>query len=42
MATRTIFNIFGSLGPGGAIVSITEKICSSTMPDAYNFGDPEK
>ena len=39
MATRHVFKLFGSVGPAGSLVSLTEKICSSIYPHAYNFGD---
>lgn len=39
MATRHVFKLFGSIGPAGSLVSLTEKICSSLYPHAYNFGD---
>ena len=39
MATRHVFKLFGSIGPAGSLVSLTEKICSSIYPHAYNFGD---
>jgi hypothetical protein len=39
MATRNVFKFFGSIGPAGSLVSLTEKICSSWYPHAYNFGD---
>ena len=38
MATRNVFKFFGSIGPAGSIVSLTEKLCSSLYPHAYNFG----
>ena len=42
MANRTVFAIFGSIGPAGAFVSIAEKICTAIFPKAYNYGDPEQ
>jgi hypothetical protein len=42
MANRSVFKIFGSLGPSGALVSLTEKICTAVYPAAYRFGDPEE
>ena len=42
MANRSVFKIFGSIGPGGALVSLTEKICTAVYPAAYRFGDPEE
>ena len=40
MANRHVFKFFGSFGPGGALVSLTEKICTSIYPAAYDYGDP--
>ena len=40
MANRHVFKFFGSLGPAGALVSLTEKICTAIFPAAYSFGDP--
>jgi hypothetical protein len=40
MTTRTVFKIFGSFGPGGAIVTFVEKICKGLWPEAYDLGDP--
>lgn len=42
MASRYVFKFFGSIGPAGAFVSLTEKICTSVFPDAYNYGDDEQ
>jgi hypothetical protein len=42
MANRSVFKIFGSIGPSGAIVSLTEKICTAYYPQAYKYGDPEQ
>ena len=39
MAARTVFKIFGSVGPAGAIVSLSEKMCANIFPHAYKFGD---
>lgn len=41
MANRTVFNIFGSIGPAGALVSVTERACTAFYPKAYAYGDPE-
>ena len=41
MANRSVFKIFGSFGPAGALVSLTEKICTNIYPAAYKFGDPD-
>jgi len=40
MTTRTVFKIFGSFGPGGAIVTFVEKFCKGFFPEAYDLGDP--
>ena len=42
MANRHVFKFFGSIGPAGAFVSLSEKICTAVYPNAYNFGDPEQ
>jgi len=42
MATRFVFKFFGSLGPAGALVGLTEKVCTAIYPHAYNFGDPSQ
>lgn len=42
MATRTVFKCAGSFGPGGAIVTLTEKICRAVFYDAYEQGDPTR
>jgi len=42
MATRYVFKFFGSIGPAGSLIALTEKICTSIYPHAYNFGDPEQ
>ena len=39
MANRSVFKFFGSIGPAGAFVSLTEKVCTSLFPNAYNYGD---
>jgi len=39
MTTRTVFKIFGSFGPGGAIVTLMEKVCKSIFNEAYEIGD---
>ena len=39
MANRTVFKIFGSIGPAGSIVSLSEKVCSNMFPHAYRFGE---
>ena len=40
MTTRTVFKIFGSFGPGGAFVTLTEKLCKGLFNEAYEIGDP--
>lgn len=40
MATRTVFKIFGSFGPGGSLVILMEKLCKRLFNDAYELGDP--
>lgn len=40
MTTRTVFKIFGSLGPAGSLVTLTEKFCRGFFTDAYELGDP--
>mgnify|MGYP001557377521 CR=1 FL=1 len=40
MTSRTVFKIFGSLGPGGAFVTLIEKLCKRIFNDAYELGDP--
>lgn len=42
MTTRTVFKIFGSFGPGGAIISFAEKVCKGIWPEAYDLGDPSE
>jgi len=39
MASRFVFKLFGSIGPAGSLVGLTEKICTAIFPYAYNFGD---
>ena len=39
MATRYVFKFFGSIGPSGSLIGLTEKICTALYPWAYNFGD---
>ena len=42
MTSRSVFKIFGSLGPGGSIVSIMEKLCKRWFRDAYDLGNPNQ
>jgi hypothetical protein len=42
MTSRTVFKIFGSLGPGGSIVSIMEKLCKRLFREAYDLGNPDQ
>ena len=39
MATRFVFKLFASIGPAGALVGLTEKICTALYPHAYDLGD---
>lgn len=41
MAQRSVFKIFGSLGPGGAFVTLTEKIIRRFFNEAYDLGDSD-
>lgn len=40
MTSRTVFKIFGSFGPGGALVILWEKFCRRLYNEAYELGDP--
>jgi hypothetical protein len=40
MTGRTVFKIFGSLGPGGSVVTLMEKLCKRIFNEAYELGDP--
>ena len=40
MATRYVFKFWGSIGPAGSLVGLTEKLCTSIYYHAYNYGDP--
>lgn len=42
MTSRTVFKIFGSLGPGGSLVILMEKICRRFFNEAYELGDPDQ
>lgn len=42
MANRHVFKIWGSIGPAGSLVSLTEKFCTNLFPQAYKHGDPEQ
>ena len=42
MAYRTVFKIAGSLGPGGSIAILTEKVCRQSFFEAYEQGDPSR
>eukprot|EP00351_Strombidinopsis_sp_SopsisLIS2011_P006230 CAMPEP_0116875162 /NCGR_PEP_ID=MMETSP0463-20121206/6946_1 /TAXON_ID=181622 /ORGANISM="Strombidinopsis sp, Strain SopsisLIS2011" /LENGTH=123 /DNA_ID=CAMNT_0004520175 /DNA_START=34 /DNA_END=405 /DNA_ORIENTATION=+ len=42
MAYRTVYKIAGSLGPGGSIPILTEKICRQFFYDAYEQVDPSR
>jgi hypothetical protein len=39
MATRFVFKFWGSIGPAGSLVGLTEKVCTAIFPHAYSFGD---
>ena len=38
--TRSVFKIFGSIGPGGSISILTEKLCGAIFYDGYELKDP--
>lgn len=38
---RSVFKIFGSLGPGGSVVTFMEKSCRRWFNLAYEIGDPK-
>jgi len=40
MTSRTVFKIFGSFGPGGCVVTLTEKLCRRFFNEVYELGDP--
>jgi hypothetical protein len=42
MTQRSVFKFFGSLGPGGTFVTLTEKIIRRFFNEAYEVGDSEK
>lgn len=37
---RTVLKIFGSLGPAGSFITLTEKLIRVCFFEAYNLGDP--
>ena len=37
---RTVLKIFGSVGPAGSFITLTEKLVRIIFPEAYNLGDP--
>lgn len=37
---RSVFKIFGSIGPGGSIAIFTEKFCRAVFNAGYLLGDP--
>lgn len=41
MAKRSVFKFFGSLGPGGAFVALTEKCIRRFFNEAYDLGDDD-
>ena len=42
MAYRTVYKIAGSLGPGGSVPILTEKICRQFFYEAYEQADPSR
>ena len=42
MSQRTVFKIFGSLGPGGSVITLLEKLCKVIFSEAYELGDPNE
>ena len=34
-SNRTVFKLAGSFGPGGALVTLIEKICKAFFSEAY-------
>ena len=42
MAQRTVFKIFGSLGPAGAVLTLAEKLAKALFYEAYEQGDPNE
>jgi hypothetical protein len=42
MTSRTVFKILSSLGPGGTLVALTEKLCKRFFSDAYELGDEQE
>lgn len=41
MAKRSVFKFFGSLGPGGAFVALTEKCIRRFFNEAYDLGEDD-
>ena len=39
---RTVLKIFGSLGPAGSFITLTEKLVRIIFNDAYDLGDPAR
>jgi hypothetical protein len=39
---RTVFKIFGSIGPAGSILSLFEKLMYVCFYDAYELADPKR
>jgi len=42
MTQRSVFKIFGSLGPGGTFVTLTEKIIRYVFNDAYDLKNDDE
>lgn len=41
MTQRSVFKIFGSFGPGGTFVTLTEKILKRFFHESYDLGDTD-
>ena len=39
MSGRTVFKIFASLGPGGSVTALSEKLFKRFFTEAYELGD---
>ena len=42
MTQRSVFKIFGSLGPGGTFVTLTEKIIRYVFNEAYDLKNDDE
>ena len=38
--SRSVFKIVGSVGPGGAVAILFERVCKAFYYEGYNLGDP--